>query len=88
MVSLPDNALLVRVRTHAGDEHTGLRLNEDTFSIQLLEASGRIRSFWKTELAELDKQWRKSPMPSYRDRLQPAELEDLVAYLASLGAAP
>jgi mono/diheme cytochrome c family protein len=30
-----------------------------------------------------------SPMPSYRDRLSPAELEDLVSYLYSLkGPAP
>jgi len=83
-VSLPENFLFVRVTTHDGRSAAGVRVNEDTFSIQIRDASGNIESFYKEELQELHKDWGKSPMPSYRSLLSQAELEDVVAYLASL----
>ena len=46
--------------------------------------SDLLYSFWKNELAELHKDWGKSPMPSYRSVFNAAELDDLVAYLAGL----
>jgi putative heme-binding domain-containing protein len=81
---IPDNFLQVRIITLDGRAITGARVNEDAFSIQLRDAAGRVYSFWKEELRELHKDWGKSPMLSYRDRLTPAEIEDLVSYLASL----
>jgi len=84
VIFIPDNFLQVRVVTKDGRRITGARLNEDPFSIQLRDRSGRVYSFWKDELAELHKDWGKSPMPSYRDVFTPGELEDLVAYLCSL----
>jgi cytochrome c oxidase cbb3-type subunit 3 len=83
-VSLTQNFLQVRVTTRTGRELTGVRVNEDTFSIQLRDATNAIFSFWKSELRELHKDWGKSPMPSYTDALDRQELDDLVAYLASL----
>lgn len=83
-VSLPENFLYVTLVTKDGQELSGVRVNEDTFSIQIREATGATRSFFKSELAELHKQFGKSPMPSYADALSGAELNDLVAYLASL----
>ena len=47
-------------------------------------ATGRSYSFWKKDLAQVDRQRGKSPMPSYQGQLSDAELTDLVAYLASL----
>jgi len=41
-------------------------------------------SFRKSDLAELNKQFGKSPMPSYKSALNDAEMDDIVAYLASL----
>ena len=70
--------------TGDGKRLTGVRLNEDMLSIQLRDHSGRLHSFLKSELRELHKDWGKSPMPSYRNALTDAELEDLVAYLVSL----
>ena len=70
--------------TQDGRAITGARVNEDAFSIQIRDVSGKVYSFWKEELKELHKDWGKSPMPSYRDKLTPAEIEDLVSYLASL----
>jgi cytochrome c oxidase cbb3-type subunit III len=81
---IPDNFLQIRMVTIDGRRITGARVNEDTFSIQIRDASGRIHSFFKEELRELHKDWGKSPMPSYRGVLSEAELEDVAAYLSSL----
>jgi putative heme-binding domain-containing protein len=85
-VSLPENFLYVRVVTRDGQELAGVRVNEDTFSIQIREATGAIHSFLKSELAELHKDFGKSPMPSYATVLSTNELDDVVAYLTSLRA--
>ena len=68
----------------SGSSVSGLRVNEDSFSIQVRDATGRSYSFWKNETAQIDKQRDKSPMPSYKGQLSDDELTDLVAYLASL----
>jgi hypothetical protein len=39
-------------------------------------------SFWKQDLREFG--FAPSPMPSYRDRLTPQEIADVVSYLVSL----
>jgi len=73
----------VRVVTKDGSTVTGRLLNIDTFTIQLLDSSENLRSFTRSELREstvLD----KSEMPSYKDKLSPQEVADVVSYLASL----
>ena len=84
VIYMPDNFLQVRVVTRDGARISGARVDEDTFTIQLRDAGGRLYSFRKEELRELHKDWGKSPMPSYRGVLDDAEIRDLVAYLASL----
>ena len=72
-----------RVVTKDGATVTGRLLNLDTFTIQLLDSLEQLRSFVKSDLLEhgfID----KSPMPSYRERLDAQELADLVSYLVSL----
>lgn len=83
-MNTPASFLQVRLRTKDGRNIFGVRVNEDTFSIQIRDVSGRTYSFFKSELVELDKQRGKSPMPSYRDTLSKKELDDMVAFLASL----
>jgi putative heme-binding domain-containing protein len=80
----PRGFAFVRAVTREGRTLSGVRVNEDTFSIQLRDAAGAIHSLWKTELRDFRKDLRKSPMPSYRTKLTPGEVDDLVAYLASL----
>ena len=75
---------MVVVKPKSGEAVTGVQLNEDSFSIQLRDDKGRAYSFWKQDLAQLDRQRGKSLMPSYKDRLSDGELTDLVAYLVSL----
>ena len=81
---VPDGFLEVRLLTKEGSRITGIRLNEDIFSIQLRDLSGNLHSFWKEELRELNKDPGKSPMPSYRRIFTPSELNDILAYLESL----
>jgi len=81
---LPREFLQVRLVTKDGRTITGVRLNEDTFSIQIRDLADRAHSFWKSDLAEIHKDRGKSPMPSYKGKFTDTELDDLVAYLASL----
>ena len=82
--AVPEGYLLATVVSGSGERVTGVRVNEDSFSIQIRDSAGRSYSFWKKDLAQVDKQRGKSPMPSYQGQLSDAELTDLVAYLASL----
>jgi cytochrome c oxidase cbb3-type subunit III len=61
----------------------GVVVNEDTFSIQFRDAGGTLHSYFKDELPELITD-RGTTMPSFRERLDPTALDDLVAYLVSL----
>jgi len=82
--TVPEGFLVVRVITRDGRTVRGLRVNEDSFTIQLRDASNRFFSFRKSDLTSLKKEFHESLMPSYESRFTPAELDDLIAYLASL----
>ena len=79
--------LPVRVVTNDGREVRGVRINEDPFTIQLKDPANRFHSFRKSDTKEIEKEFGKSLMPSFRGRLSDADTEDLVAYLASLRGA-
>jgi putative heme-binding domain-containing protein len=71
-----------RVVTASGVEVTGRLLNHDTYTVQLIDGGGRLRSLSKAEAREHG--FVDSPMPSYRDRLSPQQVADLVGYLTTL----
>ena len=73
---------LYRVVTRAGNAITGTVLNRDTFSVQLRDTEGNLRSFINTDLKESG--YVPSPMPSYKDTLTPQEIADVVSYLITL----
>jgi putative heme-binding domain-containing protein len=73
----------LRAVTTSGETLEGRRLNEDTYSVQLLDTSGRLRSLSKSDIRTLTYAT-ASPMPSYASRLTPDEIADLVGFLASL----
>jgi len=77
------NYLVVRVVTSGGRAVTGVRLNEDGFTIQLREADGRFHSFRKSALRKLEKDFKASVMPTYHGQIPARDLDDLVAYLAT-----
>jgi putative heme-binding domain-containing protein len=73
----------VRVVTRDGVTITGRILNEDTFSLQLIDSKEKLVSFQKADLSKFEF-LKNSAMPSYRDKLSGEELADLVGYLVSL----
>ena len=73
----------VRAVTRDGTVINGRRLNEDTYTVQLLDDRERLVSLTKADLREYTI-LTTSSMPSYRNTLGPDELADLVAYLLSL----
>ncbi|MCY3610248.1 MAG: c-type cytochrome [Gemmatimonadetes bacterium] len=76
--------LPVRIVTHGGDIYNGMRMNEDAFTIQLMTVSGAFVSLRKGEIAEMEKRVGHSLMPVAQD-LDEEDIEDLVAYLTTLG---
>jgi cytochrome c oxidase cbb3-type subunit III len=74
----------IRVATRDGRIVDGLRVNEDSFTIQLRDADNRLHSFEKGELAELRREPEASLMPSYAKTFTGREIDDLVAYLSGL----
>ena len=78
---LPQNRSY-RVVTAGGETVTGRLLNQDTFTVQVIDSGGELRSFDKATLREHG--FTDTPMPSFRGRLDPQELADVVSYLASL----
>ena len=80
----PPGYLVVRAVTNAGAEVRGIRVNEDVFWIHVRDGSGTVHTLQKSDLARVDRELEGTLMPSYESRLQPAEVDDLVAYLATL----
>jgi cytochrome c oxidase cbb3-type subunit 3 len=82
-----DEFLPVHIVARDGRDVRGVRINEDSFTIQVKDQKNQFHSFRKDELQQLEKEFGKSFMPGYRDRLPQADLDDLVAYLSALGGA-
>ena len=81
---IPDDFQGVTVVTADGHRYSGIRMNEDTFTVQLRTPDQRFRSFDKTRLKQLVVE-KISFMPAYR--LSDEELKNLLAYLSSLRGA-
>lgn len=75
---------LVKLRTRDGRSLSGVRMNEDTYSIQVRDNSLGLHSFWKHDLADLSVE-RRTTMPSYSKQMTAQELNDVVAFLSSAG---
>jgi len=73
----------VRVVTKDGTTINGRRLNEDTYTLQVIDDHERLHSLVKADLREF-KISNISPMPSYKGKLSDEEIGDVLAYLLSL----
>jgi len=73
----------VRLVKKDGTIVNGRRLNEDTYSLQMVDDSGNLRAFLKADLRDVTIST-TSPMPSYKNTLSSDELSDVLAYLLSL----
>jgi cytochrome c oxidase cbb3-type subunit III len=73
----------VRAVTRDGKVINGRRLNEDTYSVQLIDDQEHLLSLDKANLREYTVVT-TSAMPSYKDKLSVQEMADLIAYLLTL----
>ena len=73
----------VRAVFEDGSVLTGRRLNEDTYTIQMIDQDERLRSIEKAGLRELTA-GAESPMPPAADLLDDQEVADMLAYLLTL----
>src|SRR5882672_5576892 len=73
----------VRAVTREGKVITGRRLNEDTYTVQMLDDKEQLVTLDKSTLRDYHI-LQTSPMPSYKDKLTSEELADVMAYLVSL----
>ena len=71
------------VDPRSGQPVVGRQLNQDTFTIQIIDARQQLQTFERSALREVTVV-AKSPMPSSKGKLTAAEVADVVAYLASL----
>ena len=75
----------VTVVTPDGQEIKGVTLNEDQFSLQMMDMTERVHLFEKDKLRSVRKS-RVSLMPSYNPALlSDQDLADIVAYLLNVG---
>jgi cytochrome c oxidase cbb3-type subunit 3 len=82
----PQEYETITVVTADGKEIKGVALNEDNFSVQMMDANEQIYLLEKDKLRSFKKS-RESMMPAFNeDVLSNKDLEDIVAYLISVGA--
>lgn len=75
---------MYRVTLADGKTVMGTRVNESSFSLQLRDAHGNIVSVDKLKARSIDVLGDGSFMPSYKGKLSDGQVNDLVAYLATL----
>ncbi len=75
----------VTVVDDRGQKFQGVVLNEDNFTLQMLDMREQLHLFEKDKLRSVDKS-RESLMPKYDEKMLPEkDLQNIVAYLLSLG---
>lgn len=76
-------SLLYEIVTRSGKTIRGKLLNQDPFSLQMLDSSGELVAFPRSQVRAAH--FVEPPsMPTYQGKLAHARIDDLVAYLASL----
>ncbi len=82
----PQEYETITVVTADGKQIKGVALNEDSFSVQMMDANEKIYLLEKDKLRSFKKS-RQSLMPTYSpDVLSDKDLEDIVAFLIGVGA--
>ena len=77
----------VTLTTPGGRQIHGVKKNEDLFSVQVMDSSERIQGYLREDMKTVTNE-KKSAMPTFgADRLNDAELDDLLAYLVTLQGA-
>lgn len=77
----------VHAVTKDGKTITGMRLNEDTHNVMLIDENEHLVALAKSDLREYAL-LKTSPMPSYKGKLDAQEVADVVSYLLTLKGMP
>lgn len=85
----PETALLpinksITIVTMTNETITGRRLNEDTYTVQMIDSTERLRSFKKSDLKHYEVHDEPVHKPT---QLSEEEVADLIAYLLTLRSA-
>jgi cytochrome c oxidase cbb3-type subunit III len=76
----------VKVETADGQKFSGVLLNEDSFTLQMLDTREQLHLFEKSQLRSFEKS-RESLMPAYDEKtLSDKDLNDILAFLQSVAA--
>tara|TARA_B100001063_G_C16402553_1_gene375536 strand:- start:228 stop:596 length:369 start_codon:yes stop_codon:yes gene_type:complete len=73
----------IQVAGRDGEVREGFRMNEDSFSLRIMDIDANLWSFQKRDIESYERS-EQSTMPGYGRALSDNELDDLVAYLFSL----
>jgi putative heme-binding domain-containing protein len=85
MKEFPQEYVSVSVVTADGTKLSGVVLNEDQFTLQILDTREQLHLFEKDQLRSFEKR-RESAMPVYDQKtLSDKDLQDLIAYLQTAG---
>ena len=86
MKEFPQEYETITVVTPDGKRITGVAMNEDSFTVQMMDADEKIYLFEKDKLKSFEKS-RESLMPPYDVKmLSDKELDDIMAFLLNPGA--
>jgi len=86
MKEFPQEYESVSVVTADGTKLSGVVLNEDQFTLQMLDTREQLHLFEKNKLRSFERR-RESAMPAYDEKtVSDKDLQDLIAYLQSIGA--
>jgi PQQ-dependent dehydrogenase (methanol/ethanol family) len=76
--------VVIVAKTRDGREIQGVRRNEDTFSVQMVDATGTLHLLDKLQLADFRIENRSLMPGDFGTKLTANEIDDVVAYLATL----
>jgi putative heme-binding domain-containing protein len=77
----------VKVTTKDGTTIVGRLLNQDTYSLQLIDAKGNLMAFMKDAVRAWDVM-AASAMPKFTEKLSAQEMADVVSYLGTMKVPP
>ena len=78
---------VAKINTSDGAAHSGFVMNQDTYTVLILDFSRGLQAYPRSELRDFGID-RSSIMPAYKGKLSQTELDDLVSYLVSLKRRP
>jgi putative heme-binding domain-containing protein len=78
---------VAKIINRDGTAHSGFVMNQDTYTVQILDFSRGLQSLPRSEFKDFGID-RSSIMPAYKGKLSDEELNDLVNYLLSLKRQP